>query len=415
MKEIIKDQLVWWRFKKEISSCNIVINMYKTSEKNKIQNSVCVLPAAGPGSLGDEAMLRGMKGFFDKQGVKIYPIGLFEDQHWPFLSETIGIVPNEINDWRAFLLKLFRFDVLYINGADMMDAGYGIKAVEKRLILAYIASELGMKVVITGFSFSDKAPKVLAKLYSVLGNNVKFCVRDPFSAKRFSDLTGKRAEQVADLAFMMQAKRSNFKNENVFDWCERSRKANKNIVGINICAHTISEDRKSITPDSIELFLSIYEEGLVKFLSENESTSLVFIPHDLRGLFNDLNLSLILKARLVNKFGAERVDVLELECSADEIKAMVSKLDYVFSGRMHLAIAAIGATTPVACVTYQGKFEGLYDFVGLKKSLLIQNNKFNAESLYKVIYDLKENRNVYKDVLLGSYDKLQSYSNLNLR
>jgi len=414
MKEIIKDQLIWWRFKKEISKCDFIVNTYNANKQTKIKNSVCVLPAAGPGSLGDEAMLRGMKSFFDKQGVNIYPIGFFEDQHWPFLNQKIGILPRTIDDWKVFVLKLLQFDELYINGADVMDGGYGLKVVEARLFLAYIASELGIKVVITGFSFSNKAPKVLSKLYSVLGNNVRFCVRDPFSAKRFSNLTGKRAKQVADLAFMMPVKMSDFKNKHMFDWCEKSRKSNKNIFGINLCAHTLSGNRQNITLESIELFLAIYEEGLAKFLSENENTSLVFIPHDLRGIFNDLNLALILKAKLVDRFGMERFNVLEIGCCADEIKATVSKLDYVFSGRMHLAIAAIGAMTPVACVTYQGKFEGLYDFIGLKKSLLIQNNQFNAESLYHVLCDLKENRDVYKGVLLSSYDRVQSYSNMNL-
>ncbi|TLN28532.1 glycosyl transferase family 1, partial [bacterium] len=45
---------------------------------------------------------------------------------------------------------------------------------------------------------------------------------------------------------------------------------------------------------------------------------------------------------------------------AAEIKAICGQLDLALSGRMHMAIACLGQGTPVACITYQGKFEGLY-------------------------------------------------------
>jgi len=416
VKEIIKELLIWWRFKKEISSFSELIEKYNSCKesRDKKKYSVCVLPAAGPGSLGDEAMLLGMKDAFDERGVDMYPIGFYEDHSWPFLNDKIGVLPQDFAGWRIFIPKLLPFNKLYINGADVIDGGYGIKTVESRLILAYIASKLGLEVIITGFSFSAKAPKVLSKLYSVLGKDVKFCVRDPFSATRFSKLTGKQAQLVADLAFMMPPKKGNYRNLHVFEWCKKNQQEGGEILGVNICAHTISEDRKSITPENIESFLLVYERALDRFLSDNENVSLVFIPHDLRGLFSDLNLALILKGKLISKFGINRLNVLEVESSADEIKKIVSEMDYVFSGRMHLAIASIGVSTPVACVTYQGKFEGLYDLVGLNKLLLIQAPDFNAESLYDVINDLKENKTIYKNILLGSQNKLKQYSNLNL-
>jgi polysaccharide pyruvyl transferase WcaK-like protein len=52
--------------------------------------------------------------------------------------------------------------------------------------------------------------------------------------------------------------------------------------------------------------------------------------------------------------------IIPTPCKPAEIKAMVAGLDFVLSGKMHLAIAALGQGVPVACIAYQDKFEGLF-------------------------------------------------------
>lgn len=417
IKEKFKDYLLWRQFVKTLSVSDGVISQQRlvacTGELEA--NAVCVLPAAGPGSLGDEAMLLGMKSYFSNLSIDMYPIGHYEDNNWPYLKEKIGVLPSTVEEWSYFLPKLLRFNQLFINGADMMDAGYGLKVVEKRLFLAYIASELGLEVTVTGFSFSENAPRILSKYYSIFNDNVRFCARDDFSAERFNKLTGKQVALVADLAFMMKPQKMGFKNKHVFEWINEEKAKGNKVLGVNICAHTLTEDMKGVSTQSIEGLLSIYEKALGKFLYENKDVNVLIIPHDLRGIFSDLNLAMMLRARLISKFDVERVRVLEVVCGADEIKAAMVHIDYVFSGRMHLAIASLGAGTPVACVTYQGKFDGLYKLVGLSDELLIHKSKFNAESLYNVLCKLKEKNSIYTKCLAESNAKVLRYSSLNLK
>ncbi len=42
-----------------------------------------------------------------------------------------------------------------------------------------------------------------------------------------------------------------------------------------------------------------------------------------------------------------------------ELKAIAGEVNLILTGRMHLAIAALGQGVPPLCVVYQGKFEGL--------------------------------------------------------
>ena len=64
--------------------------------------------------------------------------------------------------------------------------------------------------------------------------------------------------------------------------------------------------------------------------------------------------------------------------SASEIKAVAGLVDGVVTGRMHLAIAALGQGTPVAAITYQDKFQGLFAHFGVSESLLLSPEQLLA-------------------------------------
>lgn len=55
---------------------------------------------------------------------------------------------------------------------------------------------------------------------------------------------------------------------------------------------------------------------------------------------------------------------------AREVKRLVADVDLVCTGRLHLAVASLGAGTPVVSIAYQDKFAGLYQHFGLEPLLL---------------------------------------------
>ncbi|HSW15180.1 MAG TPA: polysaccharide pyruvyl transferase family protein, partial [Solimonas sp.] len=61
----------------------------------------------------------------------------------------------------------------------------------------------------------------------------------------------------------------------------------------------------------------------------------------------------------------------EQPLSAPALKAVAGAMDGVVTGRMHLAIAALGQGRPVAGLTYQDKFQGLFRHFELPTDLLM--------------------------------------------
>jgi polysaccharide pyruvyl transferase WcaK-like protein len=69
----------------------------------------------------------------------------------------------------------------------------------------------------------------------------------------------------------------------------------------------------------------------------------------------------------------------------DVIKRLTRQLDLVFTGRMHLAIAALGSTTPTLSIAYQDKFEGLYQHVDLSSEHILSPRQcLGGELLTKI-------------------------------
>ena len=65
--------------------------------------------------------------------------------------------------------------------------------------------------------------------------------------------------------------------------------------------------------------------------------------------------------------------------SPGSVRRLVRGLDFVIAGRMHLAIACLAEGVPVAGVTYQGKFEGLFGYFELGDMLIAADAAFEGE------------------------------------
>lgn len=78
--------------------------------------------------------------------------------------------------------------------------------------------------------------------------------------------------------------------------------------------------------------------------------------------------------------------------SAAEVKAICGELDLVLSGKMHLAIACLGQATPVACISYQDKFEGLFQQFDLENMIIEPTEAFQPGRLADFLWPLIEKR-----------------------
>jgi polysaccharide pyruvyl transferase WcaK-like protein len=412
----ILEQIKYLRDRKHPSIKNfdkINSQIGERSSKNNVLKAAIVPAAHSPGGLGDEALIKGITSFISKKNIQIFPIGLSKDDAWPFLADPITVIPSKINDWQRFSDSIASLDQMYIVGADVMDGGYGIHNSALRLQIAAVAAKTGLDVTITGFSFNNNCPKIIIDLFRKLPKSVKICTRDPESKARFDKATGLESKLTADVAFHMPPQFESLTENNNFKWLEQTKQLNKKVLGVNICPHSVAKNFGKHNEKDLFNLITLYEKALTNFLNSNQNYSVLLMPHDYRGILSDLNLSLILCNRLKRIFGSERINVIDTWIHADEIKAFSANVDIVFTGRMHLAIASISMGTPVACFTYQNKFEGLFQMIDLDSSLLSSASEQSIDKFTKTLQRLADEEVTLRQSLQKSIHKLADLSSNN--
>ncbi len=259
------------------------------------------------------------------------------------------------------------FDLLVIIGADVLDGAYDSKGSLRLLVLAerYAAWRGRDAVIVTGASF-NKCPASIVRrfLKRKLSPEFGMALRDPQSLGRFTQLAPGHGRLVADCAFLLGARETDA-TQCVADWIAGRKEVGRMVVGVNLHP-LLSRGDKTHSEQLVTLFAERLGQAI-----DGGGVSVCLLPHDFRD--GDLG-DIALLGTLAEHLG-RRDQVLQVTASlaADELKAIASDLDHLFSARMHLAIAALGSGVPVAGIGYQDKLEGLLtDHFGLPPSSILQ-------------------------------------------
>jgi polysaccharide pyruvyl transferase WcaK-like protein len=119
--------------------------------------------------------------------------------------------------------------------------------------------------------------------------------------------------------------------------------------------------------------------------------SFVLIPHDLRGTMTDAALARSILDALPSAVKSHCF-LVPAPCTAAEIRGICGLLDVAVSGRMHCAIACLGEGTPVVCITYQDKFEGLFQHFELRGMTIDPQEALQPERLPELLAGLVQAR-----------------------
>jgi polysaccharide pyruvyl transferase WcaK-like protein len=145
---------------------------------------------------------------------------------------------------------------------------------------------------------------------------------------------------------------------------------------------------KNLEVQSLEHLSQIYVNTLVELYSKDEKFSFVLIPHEMG---DEIVLAEAILKALPVKMQPNCIKI-PTPCRAAEVKSICRKLDIVLTGRMHVSIACLGQGTPVACITYQGKFEGLFRHFELDGMTIEPSQAFLPGNLVKFLMPLIEKR-----------------------
>lgn len=322
------------------------------------------------GSKGDEAMLVSVISTLSRSGRQV---DVAVGSHWKALPAVLlsAGAHSQLPIWdykitlSTVLHHLANYKEVILVGADVMDGYYSASKSYRFLMIADIASKMGLRSSITGFSFNENPAPSMGKLpFDAFSRDTRLCLRDPVSLGRFTTLSRGLGSLTGDVAFLLSPDNDSSRLSAVRSWADNRRQASEFILGFNIHPALLPGD-----PQSMDRLIQASIAALQQLIKVN-NTSVLLVSHDARATSSDSHSLKPIFQALSSEF-PESVYFIEADHSAAELKAVAGLADAIFTGRMHLSIAALGMGVPVGWATYQGKFEGLAQHFSLPEWLLL--------------------------------------------
>ena len=373
----------------------LLLAICATRRSDKRDQTCLILPPAPPGSLGDQAVIQALVNELCKKGApRISVIGYENSREWSFLPgiaeepylDALESMGRGLKESFCFAKKISRFATLYVIGTDVLDGKYNEKDSLLRIKLMEIVSKIGMDVRVVGFSFNENPSPSCVNALRDLPKKIILKSRDPVSRSRIEARTQREVVLTADIAFLLESDEKSEAIADIISWIEHEKNSGRVVIGLNINHHLNYLEPKLSTEEIINKYFSVF----IKKISQ-ENISVVGIPHDYRGEVNDVTLLTEFEKRFPPEI-SRHILVMPSPRTPGEIKAVCKHLDLVFSGKMHLAIASLGVGTPVGCVTYQGKFEGLFEHFDLNGCLIGVDEAMSGNTMELILNRIIEGR-----------------------
>lgn len=297
------------------------------------------------GSLGDQALMQGLwDGLARPEGAQLRQILLPGYDRIP--TDPVGLPPVGIANYSflgdlKFLWSLRNARLFCVLGADVMDGVYDRHQALAYLHFSDLAVRAGVAARIFGFSFSSRPHPEVVDRFKALSPEVTCCVRDPGSLERFERMTGRKGLLVADLAFLLDPEIRAPAAQAMAAWMVGERRAGAGkprFVAVN--ANALNSQEKQ------EVIVASFADLVEKLAAQHADLRFLLLPHDFRSERSDAAVSQAIHARLQPATQA-RACVLAPPFDAWDAKALVAECDLLVTGRMHLAVAALGTGTPV--------------------------------------------------------------------
>lgn len=322
------------------------------------------------GAVGDDAMISATIGFIRARNPDAQVRVATASDHAEAMCRTKGWEPIRL--WRepfsmahaVAAFRDYRPTVTAALGADVMDGYYSPFISMQLLALSDLAARLGAHATLLGFSFNRSPHPALAPLFGQLHPRVQINLRDEISFERFRTFTHAEARLTADSAFLLEPADLGFAAD-ALAWADAERAAGRIVLGFNIHPMLFP----NATQAQVDAIIAAAVAGL-REVAAARPVSFVMTPHDYRGTDGDARCLRTIADALASDDNV-RVHYLDGQHSAAQLKAFAGSLDGVVAARMHLLIATLGSGRPVAAVTYQDKFAGLYRHFGIADSLML--------------------------------------------
>lgn len=278
---------------------------------------------------------------------------------------------------------------LIIVGADTLDGAYGSIESIFKLTTAWNFQRSSVQTNLVNLSWNAQNLSFFLKIALAFANSgdTKFITRDAVS---FSRLQAKGLNPIlsSDLVFNLKLKTNLPLQQNFENW----KSFNSAIVAVGF----------GIPVGEAINYLDQMVEVCRHLLGN--SYSILLAPSESSKSNIDLNLA------LVSTLNSEKVFFYQDISSNYEFAELLSKAEFGITNRMHFAIHALLAHIPAIGVEYQGKFEGLYNFLEMQ-DLKLQGLSEISAAIGPLIDELP----LYKKKIAKSLPRLIELSTSNFR
>ncbi len=338
-----------------------------------------VIAPAGAGSLGDQAMLEVIRKAFDERFSYDTTI-LYEEGATPhsLKGPFRAIVLSDVSSrrYRQIAVPALVASKLIFVGADTLDGTYNVPLIDRWLRFIDRMQRLGLKCGILNYSFSAAPDETVCRRLGEL-KNVFFSARDAHSLARFRTRTGQQAELGADCAFLLEPEITSPNAARARDWLKDQKTKGRTTLIVNASGHTLEKMRGQGVQAYAELF--------IRWLKADLNRAILLLPHDLRPApAGDVD-ALEAIATIIRSQIAGRIELVRPPIAAWDVKALCADAHGVFTGRMHLAIAALGMGAPPLSIVYVNKFEGLMGHFELEGGLITPSEFLDGIHAYNVL------------------------------
>lgn len=282
-----------------------------------------------------------------------------------------------------------------VMGADIMDGGYGLHSSMVEWNIARTIQDAGIPARILGFSWNGKAHPELVRQARKAGlAGVRILPRDPDSRERLLKDNVPSVTQSSDMVFAFCGSSAESSSLAVVNGDEEST---QKIAVVNVSGLIGSKIEQNAE----------YEHVLETL--EDLGYSCLLLPHVSHSNVDDIAATARLRSRSAV---ASRAGFLEELISPTEVLEIVRKADVVVTGRMHLSILALSASTPVIVLATQGKVSGLMKLFGIPDHCVEPTVGFGRR-VSRLLVGLEKNRQEVLDRMNSNLPAVRALSRIN--
>ncbi|MGI9822616.1 polysaccharide pyruvyl transferase family protein [Agromyces sp. Marseille-Q5079] len=259
-------------------------------------------------------------------------------------------------------------DAVAVLGADMMDGGYSPGAARRRWAIVGQAGRAGHDARVLGFSWNGRAPRSVKRAARrAAKHHAQLLARDPVSLRRLQRDSITTATAAADVVFS----RAGMPGEMHTSELDR-------IAGVAAGASFAIVNASALVARKVDRHVEHYVR-IIECLNAR-GLHCVLLPHVIRSSGNDLEEC----ERIARAVGHAGLSIVKEQLDPETVRLLARRADVVVSGRMHLAVMALGELTPAVTIGTQGKVEGLMELIGRPSLCIAPSESLGDDVIHEV-------------------------------